>query len=93
MKQLNLKTMKETIINYSTTQTEFNKIWDTFYEMQCLGFISFDTWCKFFDDCHGWYIDEENFCVRDECRCTEGVDAVVWEYNDNSEYHASRARV
>ena len=72
-KALNLKNMKETIVNYSGTQEEFNKIWDAFYQMACIGFISQDTWRKFFDQCHGWYIDEENACVRDECKCPEGV--------------------
>ena len=47
-KALNLKNMKETIVNYSGNQEEFNKIWDTFYQMSCIGFISQDTWRKFF---------------------------------------------
>ena len=29
-KLLNLKNMKETIVNYSSDQKEFDKIWDTF---------------------------------------------------------------
>lgn len=47
-KALNLKNMKETIVNYSGDQEEFNKIWDTFYQMACIDFISQDTWRKFF---------------------------------------------
>ena len=31
MKALNLKNMKETIVNYSGDQKEFDKIWDGFY--------------------------------------------------------------
>lgn len=42
-KLLNLKNMKETIVNY--------------------------------EQCAGWYVDEENACVRDERNCPEGVDA------------------
>lgn len=48
-KLLNLKNMKETIVNYSGDQKEFDKIWDAFYQMACIGFISQDTWIKFFD--------------------------------------------
>lgn len=52
-KLLNLKNMKETIVNYSGDQKEFDKIWDAFYQMACIGFISQDTWIKFFDQCAG----------------------------------------
>ena len=86
VKALNLKNMKETIINYSADQNEFNKIWDTFYNMYCVGFISLDTWSKFFEQCHGWYIDDD--CVRDDCRCVDGMDVIVWKYTPNAEYKA-----
>lgn len=87
-KALNLKNMKETIVNYSGDQEEFNKIRDNFYQMSCIGFISQDTWRKFFEQCRGWYIDEENACVRDKCKCYEGVDSIVWEYTPDAEYKA-----
>lgn len=87
-KALNLKNMKETLINYSGCTSEFDKIWDSFYQMTCVGFISRETWQKFFDQCAGWYIDEENACVRDERNCPEGVDAVVWTYTADAEYKA-----
>lgn len=73
VKALNLKNMKETIVNYSGDQKEFDKIWDGFYQMACIGFISKDTWEKFSDQCAGWYVDEENACVRDGRRCPEGL--------------------
>lgn len=82
-KALNLKNMKETIVNYSGDQKEFDKIWDAFYQMTCVGFISQDTWKKFVDQCAGWYVDEENACV-----CDEGVDSIVWEYTPDAEYRA-----
>lgn len=85
-KLLNLKNMKETIVNYSGDQKEFDKIWDAFYQMACIGFISQDTWIKFFAQCVGWYVDEENACVRDKRNCPEGVDAIVWRYVPYSEY-------
>ena len=87
-KALNLKNMKETIINYSGNNEEFNKIWDSFYQMTCIGFISQDTWEKFSDQCMGWYVDEENACVRDDRNCPEGIDAIVWAYTPDAEYKA-----
>ena len=88
MKSLNLKNMKEALVNYSGDQKEFDKIWDSFYHMACIGFIGQDTWSKFFDQCGGWYVDEENACVRDERHCPNGVDSVVWEYTADAEYRA-----
>ena len=88
MKALNLKNMKETIVNYSMDQKEFERIWDTFYQMSCLGFISQDTWKKFYEQCAGWYVDEENDCVRDERYIYNGVDTIVWEYTADAEYKA-----
>ena len=87
-KALNLKNMKETIVNYSGYQEEFNRIWDVFYQMACLGFISQDTWKKFYEQCSGWYIDSENARVCDERHCTNGVDSIVWEYTPYEEYEA-----
>lgn len=87
-KALNLKNMKETIVNYSGTQKDFDTIWGGYYQMACLGFISQDTWCKFFEQCRGWYIDEENACVRDGRRCYNGIDTIVWTYTPDAEYRA-----
>lgn len=87
-KALNLKNMKETIVNYSMDQNEFNKIWDTFYEMSCMGFIDQDTWKKFYEQCSGWYIDDINNCVRDGRHCPEGIDSIVWQYTPEAEYKA-----
>ena len=87
-KLLNLKNMKETIVNYSGNQTEFNKIWDAFYQMACIDFIDSDTWKKFFDQCRGWYVDEESACVRDERNTPNGIDAIVWQYTPDAEYKA-----
>lgn len=82
MKNLNLKNMKETIVNYSGDQKEFDKIWDTFYNMTCIGFISQETWKKFDEQTKGWYIDEENACI------CEGTDTIIWEYTPEKEYKA-----
>lgn len=88
MKTLNLKNMKETIVNYSCDREEFDKIWDSFYQMAFLGFISQDTWRKFCDQCGGWYVDEQSTCVRDDRHQSNGVDTVVWAYTPDAEYRA-----
>ena len=87
-KLLNLKNMKETIVNYSGCQGEFDKIWDAFYQMACIGFIDSDTWKKFYDQCGGWYVDEESDCVRDARNTPCGVDSIVWQYTADAEYKA-----
>ena len=88
MKSLNLKNMKETLVNYSWDQEEFSKIWDVFYQMSVLGFISKETWKKFWEQCRGWYYDEYCNCIRDERNCQEGVDSIVWKYTLDAEYRA-----
>ena len=82
-KLLNLKNMKETIVNYSGDQREFDKIWDTFYQMSVIGFIDQDTWKKFFDQCNGWYVDDKICGIRDD-----KTGAVIWKYNPMTEYKA-----
>ena len=84
MKNLNLKNMKETLVNYSECQSEFDKIWDTFYEMVCLDYISHDTWKKFYEQCKGWYVDETNAEIRD----SEHDNKIIWKYNPETFYHA-----
>ena len=85
-KLLNLKNMKETIVNYSGDQKEFDKIWDSFYIMACTGFITRETWEKFFNECHGWYIEETetDIYVLDDSK--DG--AIVWRYTGDAEYKA-----
>ena len=88
MKSLNLKNMKETLVNYSGNQYEFSKIWDECYDMHCMGFISSKTWIKFSEQCRGWYYDEYYDCIRDERHCRDGVDSIVWKYTQDAEYRA-----
>lgn len=80
--------MKEALINYSGEQEEFSKIWNVFYQMVLMGFISAETWVKFANECRGWYVDEEGACIRDERQCQDGVDSIVWKYTTDAEYHA-----
>ena len=88
VKALNMKNMKETIVNYSGDQKEFDKIWDAFYQMACIGFISNDVWEKFYKQCAGWYVDEKNACIRDGRYCSGGVGFIVWKYTPCAEYKA-----
>ena len=88
MKSLNLKNMKETLVNYSGNQDEFSKIWNGFHQMACLGFISRETWIKFAGQCRGWYYDEYCNCIRDERHCQDGVDSIVWKYTPDAKYRA-----
>ena len=88
MKALNLKNIKFTFLNYSVDQEKFYEIWNVFYQMVCLGFISWGTWKKFSKQCRGWYYDEYSNCIRDELHCQEGVDSIVWKYTPDAEYHA-----
>ena len=88
MKLLNLKTMKEALVNYSGDQVEFGEIWNVFNKMAQMRFISWETWFKFIDQCQGWYYDEEDDCIRDERHCPEGVDSIVWKYTSDAEYRA-----
>lgn len=83
-KALNIRNMKETLINYSGEQKEMDKIWDSFYQMACLGFISQDAWRKFFEQCKGWYVTEDQSEVRD----SEHDDKVIWMYTAETEYRA-----
>ena len=88
MKALNLKNMKETLVNYSVDQEKFSEIWYVFHQMFCLGFISREIWMEFFKQCQGWYYDEYSNCIRDERHCQDGVDSIVWKYTPDAEYRA-----
>ena len=70
--------MKETLINYSGIKSEFDKIWDTFWQMATMDFITRETWLKFYEECKGWYITDDGDAVRD----SEHDDCVVWIYGE-----------
>ena len=83
-KALNLKNMKETLVNYSGDQKELEKIWDGLHQMACLGFITQDTWRKFYEECKGWFVTTDGAEVRD----SEQGDAVIWTYTGEAQYKA-----
>lgn len=80
-KALNIKNMKETIVNYSGNNEDFIKIWNDFYNMVCLGFISRETWVKFYDQCKDWEIDEERAVL------TDGIED-IYDYASGKLYRA-----
>jgi len=84
VKGLNLKNMKETLVNWSGSTEDLEKIWDTFYAMCTMRFISHDTWKKFYDECAGWYVTEDGAEVRD----SERDDKLIWAYTSDAEYRA-----
>lgn len=56
-KALNVKNMKETLVNYSAgCYEDYEKMWNTFREMRMMGFISTEVWNKFFDQTKSWTI-------------------------------------
>ena len=83
-KALNLKNMKEALVNYSGDQKELEKIWDGLHQMACLGFITQDTWRKFYEECKGWFVTTDGAEVRD----SEQGDAVIWTYTGEAQYKA-----
>ena len=83
-KALNLKNMKETLVNYSGCEEEFEKIWNTFYEMVKMDFIDRDLWVKFYEQCKGWYITKDQGEVRD----MDHDDKLIWRYTSEEFYRA-----
>ena len=59
---LNVKNMKET---YKHAKKDMPKVWETFYTMYMMGFITSEEWNKFYDTCKDWYYEEENDWVLD----------------------------
>ena len=85
-RSLNVKQMKETIVNYcGADQDEFNRIFDSFRMMAVMGFISSETWRKFLEAVDKWTIvgdklldmrDDEEVEIYD---FDNGRDGKEWE--------------
>ena len=88
MKALSIDTMKEALINYAHNQEEMDDIWNALYMMYRFDFIDHHTWRGFYEECVGWYFDEENNCVRDCHQLVGHKDAIVWEYREGVVYIA-----
>lgn len=57
-KSLNIKNMKETLVNFCGGDSEeYDRIWGAYHDMACLGFITRDTWDKFWEQTASWVID------------------------------------
>jgi len=90
MKALNIKNMKETLVNYSGgDRDEFNRIWDTFRDMANLGFISSDTWNKFFNQTASWVITYDGYLIDTK------TDKIIFDFDNgvhnNHDYEEYRA--
>ena len=91
-KALNVKNMKETLVNYcSGNQKDYDEIWMGFRQMRMLGFITEDTWKKFFNDTCGWTIDGDFLMDYNH----DEEPTVVFDFNNgargNGEYKEYRA--
>ena len=89
-KALNIKNMKETLVNYSGgDRGEFNRIWDRFHDMACLGFISSNTWDKFFNQTASWVITYDGYLIDSK------TDKVIFDFDNgthnNREYQEYKA--
>ncbi len=54
-KNLNLKEMVQAYIDYQCDE----KLWNAFYTMTLTGFVSSETWEKFYKRCSAWYIGDD----------------------------------
>ena len=87
--------MKETMVNYcGGDEDEMNKIYDGFRQMALLGFITSDTWIKFFNEVVGWTIVGDNLIdIRwDENR--EPIETEIFDFDNarnGGEYQEYRA--
>lgn len=88
-KALNIKNMKETLINMSNgDQAEFDKMWDLFYDMCTLGFITTDTWMKFHKQCSSWQIYENKVIDIKWTSDGDPIETIIHDYNSEEVYRA-----
>ena len=54
-------TLKNIMIDYATSesQADLESNWLMFYTLHCLGYITDNTWPKFFNECSHWYYDTD----------------------------------
>lgn len=94
-KGLNIKNMKETLVNYcGGDEKEFDKIWDGFRLMALTGFITDDTWRKFWTECQGWTIIEDKLIDIRWDDNGEAVETVIFDFDNarnGGEYQEYRA--
>ena len=76
-KALNLKNMIESYVNCTGSQREMDRLWGAYYMLHEDGFITRDTWIKFFNCCAGWHVSEDGTRVLD----SRYDDSLVWEYS------------
>ena len=85
MKELNVKNMKEALVNNAEDQESMDRIWYNFFDLANLGFIDINVWSEFMDQTKGWYFYEDDMmtCIRDR----EDGDGIVWEFAGEEEMY------
>ena len=71
-KNLNYKNM---VAEYMNARREMENVWSAFFLMKVMGFISDDTWTKFFNKCKSWHYESSESIVYD------GYGNVVKEFD------------
>ena len=61
-RNLNVRNMKDT---YLYARADMRKVWEAFYTMYQMDFISCDEWHKFFEACKSWEYDSTQNAVVD----------------------------
>lgn len=59
---LNVKNMKNTYMN---AKSDMPTVWEAFYTMHCMNYISREEWEKFYKKCAGWSYDKDLDAVVD----------------------------
>ena len=58
MKVKNL-TYKNMVESYKEARADMNSVWDAFLTLRYMGYISEDTWLRFFNTCRSWDYNSE----------------------------------
>lgn len=67
-------TIKNIIHEIADSNCELDRVWDTFYRLYCLGFISREAWNKISDTCKGYYYNEKDGFIHDRNNDNKIVD-------------------
>lgn len=84
VKTLNIKNMTEDYVNFTGSNEEMETLWKAFYLLVNAGYISSETWIKFYNRCAGWRVTEDGKRVVDSRR----NDSLVWEYSSDDTFRA-----
>ena len=83
-KALNLKNMTEDFVNFTGSNEEMKTLWKAFCLLERAGYISLETWIKFFNRCAGWHVSKDGTRVLD----SRNDNSLVWEYTPDDTFRA-----